>query len=351
MQQKMAMKLLSIAMCLSIAMPVFAESAPVYDVDSMQQSMDSSSVEQGQELPLPPEPGQEANASPGNVPALAPSAPPSPSPSVPMTNNVASSATDQRVRRLEDQVKNLQTNSSAARVDSLQQEMQTLRGQVDELTHQLQQAQNQQKSMYADLDKRVATNKQAPAEAAPIDVTPPTDNEKAATKTAAAATAAKTARALSATKLASATKSTSAASSDSSANQQPDVAEEQQIYQTAYNLIKAKKYNEAINALQGMLKKYPTGQFASNAHYWLGELYGLVGKHDQALTEFNVVVKSYASSPRVADAQLKVGLIYASQVKWADAKAAFKKVINHYPGSAPAKLAATQLKQIKDAGH
>ena len=61
------------------------------------------------------------------------------------------------------------------------------------------------------------------------------------------------------------------------------MAEEQQIYQTAYNLIKAKKYNEAVTALQKMLQKYPSGQFASNAHYWLGELYGLMGKNDQAL--------------------------------------------------------------------
>ena len=77
----------------------------------------------------------------------------------------------------------------------------------------------------------------------------------------------------------------------------------------------------------------------------------MLGKNDQALSEFSIVVKSYSSSPRVSDAQLKVGLIYAAQVKWSDAKSAFKKVINQYPGSASAKLAAIQLKQIKDAGH
>ena len=132
---------------------------------------------------------------------------------------------------------------------------------------------------------------------------------------------------------------------------QPNVAEEQQIYQTAYDLIKAKKYNEAVKTLQGMLQKYPSGQFASNAHYWLGELYGLMGKNDQALTEFSSVVQNYPQSPRVSDAQLKVGLIYATQMKWPDAKSAFKKVINHYPGTTSSRLAAEQLKQIKQAGH
>ena len=116
-------------------------------------------------------------------------------------------------------------------------------------------------------------------------------------------------------------------------------------------MIKAKKYNEAVSALQNMLKKYPSGQFASNAHYWLGELYGLVGKHDQALTEFETVVTKFPDSPRVSDAQLKIGLIYATQSKWSDAKSSFKKVINRYPGTASARLASEQLKQIKQAGH
>src|SRR5690606_20544436 len=114
---------------------------------------------------------------------------------------------------------------------------------------------------------------------------------------------------------------------------------------------KAKKYNDAVTVLQEMLQKYPSGQFASNAHYWLGELFGLLNKNDQALTEFGTVVKSYPSSPRVSDAQLKVGLIYASQLKWKDAKLALKSVVNHYPGTSSAKLATEQLSQIKQAGH
>jgi tol-pal system protein YbgF len=100
-----------------------------------------------------------------------------------------------------------------------------------------------------------------------------------------------------------------------------------------------------------MLQKYPSGQFAANAHYWLGELYGLMGKNDQSISEFGNVVKNYPDSPKIADAQLKLGLIYAAQLKWPDARTSFKKVINHYPGTASAHLASEQLKQIKQAGH
>lgn len=337
MSQKLVMSILGVAMCLCIAMPVFAE-APVFDADNMQQD---------DELPMPPAPGQEA-AMDGPPPALGSAPAPVPVSAAPTTS------TSQRLQRLEQQLANLQENGSAPRVESLQKEVQGLRSQVEQLTHQLQQSQTQQKAMYSDLDKRVSSNATADVgtsntvDTAPVAKTERVANAKPAAKTLAGDTVV----ALAATTTAKAVPVPATANVAAGANDpQPNVAEEQQIYQTAYNFIKAKKYNEAINALQGMLQKYPSGQFASNAHYWLGELYGLVGKNDQALSEFNIVVKTYSSSPRVSDAQLKIGLLYAAQVKWPEAKTAFKKVINRYPGTSSAKLAALQLKQIKEAGH
>jgi len=350
-------KSLGIAMCISIAMPVFADPAPVYDADTMQQDDNFGVADQSQDLPPPPPPGQEgafvpnqALASPAPSTSSSPSAPPS------------SLSVEQRMRRMEQQMNNMQNNDISVRMDSLQDQVQTLRGQVEQLTHQLQEAQNQQKNMYTDLDKRlsqqasntrqsvnVAATNNASINTTSVDTT--TSSNMSDDATTAIVPVPVTTKPVRKT-----TKSKVVATSDKVVQAQltdgqPNVAEEQQIYQTAYNFIKAKKYNDAVNALQGMLKKYPSGQFASNAHYWLGELYGLMGKNDQALTEFSAVVKTFPNSPRVSDAQLKVGLIYASQTKWSDAKTAFKKVIIQHPGSASARLASEQLKQLKLAGH
>src|SRR5262245_57520593 len=52
-------KSIGIAMCISIAIPAFADPAPVYDADSMQQDENFGS-DQSQDLPPPPPPpGQE----------------------------------------------------------------------------------------------------------------------------------------------------------------------------------------------------------------------------------------------------------------------------------------------------
>ncbi len=319
----------------------YADPAPVYDADAMQ--FDGVS---DQEMPPPPPPGQEVafqESQPGQVVTYG-----GPAPAVPMPT-ASAMPMEQRMQRLEQMLYNMQNSDSSARLESLQTQLQAMRNQLEQLTHQLQLVQNQQKLMYADLEKRMVANPAAPgANGVGVQTMNP----------AMAALASSVARTDPAKPIVPQSPSAQVATEVASAAReiipvatQPNVVEEQSIYQTAYNHIKAKRYDDAVGALQGMLKKYPSGQFASNAHYWLGELYGLMGKNDKALSEFDLVVDRYPDSPRVSDAQLKLGLIYASQFKWIDAKDAFKKVMIQYPGTASARLASEQLKQIRRAGH
>lgn len=297
---------LMVAMLASIATVAFADdvAAPVYDINN------SSTPSTTQDLS-------------GSTQPVSP----------PLT-------AEQRIARLEQQISNLQHSDSSAKVNDLQNEVQTFRGQVDELTHQIQTLQNQQKAMYSDLDKRI-NSKVATTKTVLLSAT--VDDDKATSQRAEAGTSP-------VKSTSSSTRSTNVSSPKVNTSQ-PNVAEEQQVYQTAYNLIKAKKFNEAVTVLQKMLQKYPSGQFAGNAHYWLGELYGLMGKNDESTQEFVSVLKNYPDNAKVADAQLKLGLIYAAQFKWQDAKSSFKTVINRYPGTAYARLASEQLKQLKQAGH
>lgn len=372
---KQVVTIAGMAALLGAAMPVFAEAAPVFDVDTFE----SGSDQQDQDLPMPPAPGEESAARSAPEPAQTmavgvnpgselasesvPSSDAAPKPAripksvgvvqredVPAQNTGVSVSTEnltpeERMHRLEQQIANLQGSQSAAQVQSLQTEVQTLRGQLEQMTHEVEKMRAQEKTQVAD-------SKPASAAVGNPDTSVLESSDTPEPKGAVVAKKAKAKKKphVSETDAFSETESKTEASA-STGKDQPNVAEEQQIYQTAYDLIKAKKYNEAVTALQGMLKKYPTGQFASNAHYWLGELYGLMSKHDNALDEFNTVITKFPDSPRVSDAELKVGLILAAQSKWSDAKKAFKKVINTYPGTASARLASEQLKQIKLAGH
>lgn len=356
---------IGITVLLGTVVPLYAiaESAPVYDVDQMPPSF-GGEVDQQEAPPPPPQIDNQTGAFVPSQESIYGEAPSAPAPR---------GTLDQRVRRVEAQVNNMQGAENAAKVDSLQDQVQSLRGQVEQLTHELQKLQSQQKTMYSDLDKRVtADNKPTPPPAIPAPGSKKDANVASAETTSTASEASSAANTstnsdepgltptgksvkkpkASASMVADAGKPDAAAQQkQAKSDDQPNVAEEQQIYQTAYNFIKAKQYNDAVKALQSMLKKYPSGQFAANAHYWLGELYGLMDKQDQALREFSTVVNNFPNSPRVSDAQLKLGLIFAAQSQWPDAKKAFKAVINHYPGTASARLASEQIKQLKQAGH
>ncbi len=326
-----------LAVLLSSTAFVYADDAvPVYDVDSMPSQFDGqadSGSTSSAAMPRASSPAQVQSEQ-----TYVSSAP-------------SSLSNDQRLTQVEQQVNNMLHSNSTTRVEELQAEVQTLRGQVESLTHQVQQQQTQLRATYTDLDKRIS--KQQQAVATNTKVSPVAEGDTALTDTNSAAKPVTQHNKVLATtttqKLSHA--SANAKSDAAAATVQPNVAEEQQTYQVAYDLIKEKKYNEAIVALQKMLVKYPSGQFAANAHYWLGELYSLTNKNDLAATEFATIVSDFSDSPKVSNAQFKLGMLYSTQSKWPDAKLAFKKVISKYPDTAPARLASEQLKQMKQLGH
>lgn len=350
--------IMGMAALFGAATPSWSESAPVFDVDTFESGPEQSD----QDLPMPPEMGDESVAAgqhqavgvgsepddstvaaesspkpmmgPQSVGVVQRNEPPAPMQGSGVSVSTENMSPEQRMHRLEQQLTNLQNSQGVAQVESLQTEVQSLRGQLETLTHELD-------KMRTDEKARLASGG---TPAAGVGVDKPEASKPAKSVVIGKKSGSKKPHVSETDEL------SGGAAADVKKNQ-PNVAEEQQIYQTAYDLIKAKKYNDAVTALQGMLKKYPTGQFASNAHYWLGELYGLMSKHENALDEFRTVISKFPDSPRVSDAELKVGLILAAQSKWSDAKKAFKKVINTYPGTAPARLASEQLKQIKLAGH
>ena len=203
-------RLLVILALLNMTFPVFAEDAPVYDVDNFPPQFDGGPV-----ASIPP-------------PAVKPQE--SYGPTQTLTQ-------EQRLMRLEQQIKNLNPADSTAKAETIQAEIQSLRGQVEELSHQLQQTQNQQRAIYTDLDKRLGQSvieKKPPQALADNEV----DVKKSSTAVASTAKEAHLAHVAS-TKKSSSLLVTPVKATGST--DQPNVAEEQQIYQTAYDLIKEKK--------------------------------------------------------------------------------------------------------------
>jgi tol-pal system protein YbgF len=227
--------------------------------------------------------------------------------------------TDQRVNILEKQMRNLTQMDLLNQINTLQQEVQRLRGKLDVQKHDLQQLTEQLRTQYQDLDQRLKQSKP--------------DAGVQALGTADT----------SANKVTHAKVIPTEVLSDSS-------LEEQKEYQAAYGYLRDRDYMHAKTTLQNFLSKYPDGSYAANAHYWLGEIYLIQGQPDPAAAEFNIVISKYPTNTKVPDAMLKLGFAYCDKGDWTKAREQLSAVKKKYAGTTTAQLALTRLQQLKQQG-
>jgi tol-pal system protein YbgF len=221
------------------------------------------------------------------------------------------------------------------KVQSLQQEVQELRGQLEVQTHDLKMLQQQQLAFYKDLDARLANSagKSAVNNAPPtLSMDKPVVNEPVKTVPNPAVN-----------KIANNTVVAPVATNPAS---RINPADEQISYLAAYELVKNKRYDEAVNAMQAFSKKYPQGGYTANAEYWLGELYMVKKLYSQAVEHFDVVLKKFPSSSKSAASLLKTGYAYAALGNNIEARKRLQEVVKNYPGTPTAQLANLKLEAI-----
>ncbi|ORM55105.1 cell division protein CpoB [Pantoea conspicua] len=223
---------------------------------------------------------------------------------------------------VEDRVTTLEriSNAQAQLMQQLQQQMSdnqrdidSLRGQIQQNSYQLNQVVERQKQLYQQIDSLSSSNSGGAQSAAGSD----------------------------ASAGAAATTDAGAAATDSAPTQSGDANSD---YNAAVALILEKKqYDQAITALQAWVKRYPDSTYQPNANYWLGQLNYNKGKKDDAAYYYATVVKNYPKSPKAAEALLKVGVIMQEKNDTAKAKAVFQQVIKLYPNTDSAKQAQKRL--------
>jgi tol-pal system protein YbgF len=81
-------------------------------------------------------------------------------------------------------------------------------------------------------------------------------------------------------------------------------------YRDAFSLLKAGQYDESITAFNAFLQQYPNSQYADNAQYWLGEAYYVMRQFEPAAAEYKKLITSYPDSKKQSHAMLKVAYSY-----------------------------------------
>lgn len=210
---------------------------------------------------------------------------------------------ERRVVALERVVQNDSIVNIAASVDSISQDIATLRGQVEELAFAEDESAKRQRELYGDLDARMAALEQ------------------------------------------DAPRGEQVASGDS-ALPMPGGSDESN-YRAAFEMLKDGQYQDAASAFEEFLAAYPDSNYANNAQYWLAESFYVTQRYSDALTAFETVVNDYPRSAKVPDALLKIGYCHYELEGWDDARAALLRVEGEYSDTTAARLASQRLARMR----
>jgi tol-pal system protein YbgF len=222
---------------------------------------------------------------------------------------------DSRVQRIERVLTNQSLLELAQRIDTLQADLRTIRGEVEVLQNQGEGGKNQSRALYGDLEKRLAA----------LETLGGVGGSAGAPAMGAGA---------------------GAGSAPQSGASPAAGGGEQAIYDAAFNALKGSDYPKAISGFKSFVSAYPSSPLASNAQYWLGEAYYVTREYPSAIAAFQKVTTEWPESRKVPDALVKIGFTQTALGKNGEARVTLEDVVRRYPGSEAAQLASERLKRL-----
>ena len=211
---------------------------------------------------------------------------------------------ESKMATVERQLDNQGLLEMSRQIEALTAELREMRGDLDQLQHDIEQARAQQRDQYVDLDARL----------------------KAAE-----------------TALTSAQASVVPGSPGGPGGPEAE-------YQAAFNLLKDGRYDEAAVAFREFLARNSRHELAPNAMYWLGEAHYVRRDYPAALAAFEGLLQDYPGNRKTPDALLKVGYCQAELQRPGPARTALTRVVQEFPNSQAAAEAQARLARMGGAG-
>lgn len=244
----------------------------------------------------------------------------------------------ERVAALESQAAGNQGNIELLnQITALRDEVRSLRGQVEELQQQNRTLETSVRNQYLDVDDRLnRLEGGVPAEA----------DAQAAAGGAAAAPVPADGRSAQAQGRATAP-ADSAPIAAGDAGLLAGAADERGAYETAFAALRGGDYEASARLFSEFLRLYPTGIYAPNALYWLGESYYVIQDYARAQVQFETILQRYPTHDKAPGSLLKVGLSQYGRRDLPGAEATLARVTEQYPGTDAARTADDRLRSIR----
>jgi len=118
------------------------------------------------------------------------------------------------------------------------------------------------------------------------------------------------------------------------------------LYSNALRDLTGRKYDLASKEFVDYLKYYSATDLASNAQFYLGEIYYAQQQFDQAIDAYSKVLDNYPKSFKLASAHLKKGLALAAVGQKTSAVRELRIVVRMYPDTEEERRARAKLKEM-----
>jgi len=244
---------------------------------------------------------------------------------------------DERLQRLERLMNSQGLVDLLLKLDSLQKEVQQLRGDVEVQTHTANALKKQQRDLYVDIDRRL------------LQIERNGSNGSKGTYSSGVGQPALTMPATKANAAQSPPVKQVAPVMSRPAARSINPIKEQNAYQKAFDLLRELRYEQAIKAYRQFMRDYPNGRYAHIAQYWLSEASYAQRQFKQAIKDYQALITNYPNSPKLAEAMLKISYSYNALGQNKAAKEMAKKLLRVYPNTTAAGQAQNLLKKIKSA--
>lgn len=235
---------------------------------------------------------------------------------------------EQRLERVERVMSSQGLVDMQLRLETLQREVQNLRGQLEETGHLLEEIRQRQRDLYLDLDRRLLQvertgNASPQGDASPAPAAAPAGDMPAAASAPTPAVA------------------------QGAATPPADPAAEQQAYEKAFELLRELRYEPAIAAFREFLGAYPRGRYAHVAQYWLGEANYAQRRFDQAIADYQALLDNHPQSPKRAEATLKIGYSHFELGQVDQARDVLQRLTREFPRTTEAGQAENLLQRMR----
>ncbi|MDA0312287.1 MAG: tol-pal system protein YbgF [Gemmatimonadetes bacterium] len=127
----------------------------------------------------------------------------------------------------------------------------------------------------------------------------------------------------------------------------PAGGDAQQLYRTASDLRMRGSLTTARMAFQQFLDNYPNHELAPAAQFFLADILDQQNEREGALEAFRAIQERFPTADKVPDALYRIALIQIDQEDTEAAVATLERIINTYPDTIMAELAAEKLDEIR----